>query len=149
MVINQVDLQNLDQLIQLFDAYRVWYGKDSDKEAARDFLSARIEAKESVIYAAFDTNNIMTGFVQLYPLFSSTRLNRLWLLNDLFVDASFRGKGISKLLIGRAKELARDTGSAGLMLETEKTNDIGNNLYPTTGFVVDHEFNHYFWTATG
>lgn len=146
MEIKQVDSQLLDQLVPLFDAYRVWYGKPSDLASARDFLLARIQAEESVIYGAFANDDKMKGFVQLYPLFSSTRMNRLWLLNDLFVVASDRGKGISKLLIDQAKKLALDTGAAGLMLETEKSNEIGNNLYPDTGFILDSDFNHYFWT---
>jgi hypothetical protein len=33
------------------------------------------------------------------------------------------------------------------MLETAKSNDIGNNLYPKAGFELDTEFNWYHWTT--
>ena len=70
----------------------------------------------------------MTGFTQLYPLFSSTRMKRYWLLNDLFVNENHRGKGHSKALIESAKELCRETKACGILLETDKTNEIGNNF---------------------
>ena len=62
----------------------------------------------------------LVGFVQLYPLFSSTRMEKLWLLNDLFVDPDYRGKGISKGLINKAKELVEESDACGMFLETEK-----------------------------
>jgi len=69
-------------------------------------------------------------------------------LNDLFVHPDFRGIGISKKLIAQAKQLCRDTQACAVILETEKTNVIGNELYPRTGFELDVEHNHYEWTVT-
>ena len=146
MKIIQADPRNLDQIVELFDAYRVWYGKDSDKSGANDFLSDRLSQQESLIYAC-QVDDQLVGFTQLYPIFSSTRMQRMWLLNDLFVDAEFRGRGISKLLIQRAKELARSTDACGVLLETEKSNDIGNQLYPSVGFELEGN-NFYFWTTS-
>ncbi len=135
---------DLEQLCHLFDAYRVFYRKSSDIETARKFLKDRIEKKESVIYV-YEENEKLTGLTQLYPLFSSTRMQRSWLLNDLYVLPEFRGRDISKKLIAAARLLAKQTGAAGILLETEKTNDIGNRLYPAAGFQLYHETNYYWW----
>ncbi len=143
--IEQASLAHLDELANLFDQYRVFYKKNSDIAAAKDFLSERIKKEESIIFIAFDDRQTMTGFTQLYPLFSSTRMKRLWLLNDLFVHPDHRGKGISVALIERAKELCKQTNGCGLMLETAKTNNIGNSLYPRAGFSLDKEHNYYSW----
>lgn len=86
------------------------------------------------------------GFVQLFPLFSSTRLARYWLLNDLFVHPDQRGKGVSKALIERAKVLSRETNACGMYLETGKDNNIGNKLYPATDFKLMDSVNFYEWT---
>jgi hypothetical protein len=51
-------LKDLDELALLFDAYRVFYQKPSDIEAARAFLQARIENNESTIFIAKDDNCI-------------------------------------------------------------------------------------------
>ncbi|MCL4109265.1 UNVERIFIED_CONTAM: hypothetical protein GTU68_063033 [Idotea baltica] len=147
MTIRQVEESDIDQLIGIFEAYRVWYGKEADPVGARAFLSARIEEKDSLIYGAFTEGGLIVGFTQLYPLFTSTGMRRIWLLNDLFVDKEFRGQGISIMLIDRAKTLARETEAAAVILETQLSNAIGNKLYPRAGFELEEGINHYFWTT--
>ena len=144
MMIVRSELQDVGELSILFDDYRIFYGKASDIENAGHFLRERIVNKESVIFLS-RSEGVLTGFIQLYPIFSSTRLNRLWLLNDLFVAPAFRGSGVSVALIEKAKTFSRETASCGLLLETAKTNFVANSLYVKTGFSVDNDHNYYFW----
>lgn len=143
--IRKADINDVAALSGLFDQYRVFYEKQSDVNEARNFLTQRLSKAESVIFVAIK-NDVLIGFTQLYPLFSSTRMQRLWLLNDLFVVEESRGKGISKSLINSAKQMAIETRSCGILLETAKTNMIGNQLYPQCGFELEHHSNFYFWT---
>lgn len=143
-MVRQAIVNDLPQLSILFNEYRVFYRKPPDKEGAYEFLRDRIEKKESILFVE-DNAGTLTGFVQMYPLFSSTRMRRTWLLNDLYVLPAYRGTGISKKLIEAAKQLARETGAAGILLETEKANTIGNRLYPSAGFVLYDETNFYWW----
>jgi GNAT superfamily N-acetyltransferase len=144
--VRKATLSDLTILSKRFDDYRIFYGKDSNLREANDFLRDRISNGDSQIFVAHNEETI-TGFVQLYPLFSSTRMKKLWLLNDLFVDPTYRGQGISILLIDRAKELCRETGACGMYLETAKTNTIGNQLYPTAGFVLNDAHHFYDWSV--
>lgn len=143
-MIRRAQIADLPQLAQLFDDYRVFYRKDSDLSAANDFIKERMLAEESVIFV-HESGSDITGFTQLYPIFSSTRMRRIWLLNDLFIKPEFRGKGISKELIEAAKEHSRQTNASGLLLETEQANKIGNRLYPSLGFDLNDETNYYWW----
>lgn len=143
-VIRPATLADLEPLTDLFEAYRAFYQKTPDREGARAFLWERLDKGESVVYLAWEGDEAV-GFTQLYPLFSSTRMKRLWLLNDLFVHPHHRGKGVSKLLLEQAKELARQTGACEVMLETAKTNEVGNQLYPSVGFELGTDFNWYHW----
>jgi GNAT superfamily N-acetyltransferase len=145
MTIREAVPEDIAQLSSLFDGYRVFYHKDSDVQAAGDFLSQRIRNKDAVLFVAEDASKQLAGFVQLYPLFSSTRMKRLWLLNDLFVAPAFRGTGISIALIEKAKTLCIESGSCGMLLETAKSNVPGNQLYPKTGFSLDTDHNYYTW----
>ena len=144
MNIREAKKSDLDQLSILFDAYRVFYGKESNVDISKNFLESRLSNKDSEVFIC-ELDNILIGFVQLYPLFSSTRVSKYWLLNDLFVDSKYRGKGYWKLLIDKAKELVKDSNACGMMLETEKSNKIGNNLYPKTGFEKNDSSNFYEW----
>lgn len=143
-MIRRAQIADLPQLAQLFDDYRVFYRKESDLSAANDFIKERMLAEESVIFV-HESGSDITGFTQLYPIFSSTRMRRIWLLNDLFIKPEFRGKGISKELIEAAKEHSRQTNASGLLLETEQANKIGNRLYPSVGFELNEETNYYWW----
>ncbi len=144
-VVRKAKLFDLEDLALLFDAYRVFYEQTSDIEASQQFLTERLVSEESVIFISFNADKVATGFVQLYPLFSSTRMKRLWLLNDLYVHADYRGQGYAVSLIEKAKELCRATRSAGMYLETAKTNVEGNALYPKVGFELDEAHNYYSW----
>lgn len=144
-VIRKATLEDVPQLSNLFDAYRVFYEMDSNISEAVVFLTERISQKQSEIFVAIDSVNNLIGFVQLYPIFSSTRMKRLWLLNDLYIDPSHRGNGVSKQLINQAQQLAMESKSCGLILETAKRNSIGNQLYPATGFQLDKDHNYYSW----
>ncbi len=144
MIIRKATPEDLPRLAQLFDDFRMFYQKESDTQTALLFLTERMQRSESEIFVA-ENESGLCGFTQLYPLFSSTRMKRLWLLNDLFVAPPYRGKGISKQLIDAAKNLCRQTNGCAVMLETAKSNSIGNKLYPQEGFELNTEFNFYEW----
>lgn len=140
--------KDIDSLTNLFDGYRVFYRKESDKPAAKLFLLDRLKNKDATIFVAEDDKGELIGFVQLYPLFSSTRMQKFWLLNDLFVNSEYRGNGVSVGLINKAKELVKKSGACGMSLETEISNLIGNKLYPKTGFELNTSCNFYEWTVS-
>ena len=125
----------------------MFYHKSTDLEGAKTFLEERISNKDSEIFIAETIENEIVGFVQLYPLFSSTRMKKYWLLNDLFVHPDARGNGISVALIQKAKTLVEDSNACGMYLETDKTNLIGNKLYPKTGFKLNTTASFYEWTV--
>lgn len=140
----QASVDNLDELSKLFQSYRIFYKKTPDTEGEKAFLKDRIINQESVVYLAKSGDRFI-GFVQLYPVFSSVRMKKLWLLNDLFVDADYRKSGAAKLLIEKSKELAIETKSAGLMLQTAKDNITAQSVYNKTDFVRDEDFYTYYW----
>jgi ribosomal protein S18 acetylase RimI-like enzyme len=146
MTIHLATTQDITPLARLFDAYRVFYHYPSDIPGSETFLADRLAKSDSIIYVARATDDTLMGFVQLYPLLSSVRMKRLWLLNDLYVHPSFRGLKVSVRLIDHAKQLTRETQAAALLLETAKSNTIGNSLYHRTDFVLDTDHNYYSWS---
>jgi len=111
--------KDLDRLSELFDAYRMFYRKTTDILGAKTFLKERISNKDSELFVAESADNKLVGFVQLYPLFSSTRMKKFWLLNDLFVHPESRSKGVSIGLIDKAKELVLESKACGVRLHTK------------------------------
>ncbi len=127
---------DLDALAQLFDAYRQFYGQASDVPRARDWLRSRLRVGESVVLLA-KREGTTVGFVQLYPMFSSVRTAKTWILNDLYVEAGARRGGVARALLDAAAKFARDDGAAGISLETTQDNAAARALYRAAGWNED------------
>src|SRR4051812_17502868 len=118
ITVRQATIDDASLVASLFNDYRIFYKQDDDIKAAKNFLEERLLRNESVIFIAFDDAHAI-GFTQLYPVFSSVSLKRAWILNDLFIDVSARGKGVGTLLLEAAKQLGRETNSKYLVLQTQ------------------------------
>ena len=143
ILVRRATPSDLETVSSLFDAYRVFYEQESNPDAAKQFMEARLEKGDSVIFLALNDAEEGLGFTQLYPLFSSVRMRSIWLLNDLYVAKSARRMGVAHALMFRAQDHARETGAAGLELATAKDNDPAKALYHDLGWKLDTEFDHY------
>ena len=142
VTIRRATVADVDPLSLLFDGYRQFYANPTDIEGARRFLDARLGAGESVVFVA-ERDGRLLGFTQLYPSFSSGTMNRLWILNDLFVAPDHRRGGVGGALMKAAEQFAREGGSKGLVLATQKTNAAAKALYERCGWKPDALFDHY------
>lgn len=134
--------EHLDALIPLFDQYRVFYHAPSDPEAAKRFLQDRFRHGDSAIFVARHHGS-MVGFTQLYPSLSSVSMQRVWILNDLFVAPAYRQQGVATRLLHSAKDFAQATGAVRITLATQIDNAAAQSLYEAFGYSKEAEFYHY------
>ncbi len=145
ITVRQAILSDLDALAPLFDSYRQFYGRASDLPAATAFLSARFNHNESVLFIAHEGNKAV-GFAQLYPSFSSVSLARTFILNDLFVDASARRKGVASKLMTATVDYASSLDAIRISLSTATSNEAAQRLYQAAGWQRDEQFFVYHFT---
>ena len=143
MNIVKAHIEHLELIVPLFDAYRVFYRKPSNKKAAKQFLFERLKNKESIIFLAL-VDNEAVGFTQLYPSFSSVSMQPIYILNDLYVSTTYRKQGVGVALLNKAKQLCKEQNYIGLGLQTETTNS-AQHLYESLGWEKDPDL-QYFWT---
>ena len=141
--VRHASILDLDTVVPLFDAYRQFYGQPTDLALARKFLAERYQHHESVLLLAQDEHGAGLGFVQLYPLFSSVRATRRYLLNDLFVQPEARRRGVAVALLQAAAAHARAIGVAGMSLSTALDNAPAQKLYESLGWQRDRQFCEY------
>jgi ribosomal protein S18 acetylase RimI-like enzyme len=150
--ITRATVADVPHVAPLFDLYRQFYGQAPDAARAEAFIRERLESGESVIFLARRADGAGTaepaGLTQLYPLFSSVRAVRTWLLNDLFVHPDHRRAGVARALMLRAIEHCRETGRAGLELATADDNVQAQALYEDLGFVRERGYRHYALTIS-
>ena len=138
--------EHLEALANLFDGYRQFYKESSDLAGARAFLAERLDRGESVLFLALldlDGQEIPAGLAQLYPSFSSASMQRLWILNDLFVAPEARKHSVGRALLQAAREHAERTGTKGLELMTARDNYAAQALYESMGWQRDEVFLPY------
>jgi ribosomal protein S18 acetylase RimI-like enzyme len=138
MEIKRIDNTEHHLVVDLFNKYRIFYNQSSDIDLADSFIKQRLEQNESVIFVALvqeDRKNIPAGFTQLYPKYSSVRAVKDWILNDLYVDASYRKKGLGEKLIKAAVEFANNNKAKFIQLQTAVDNYPAQSLYESLGFI--------------
>lgn len=143
-MVKEITIDELELVLPLFDAYRVFYGQESDITSAEKFLKERFNNNENVIFVAF-VEGKAAGFTQLYTTFSSVSMEPMYILNDLYVDPAFRNKGIGEALLNESKELCKSKNFKGVGLETALDNP-AQKLYERLGWDKDESYLHYFWT---
>ena len=144
VTVTPVQPADLDALATLFDAYRQFYGQPSDVAAGREWLRTRLRFGESRVLIARRGGEAV-GFVQLYPMFSSVRMARTWILNDLFVLPATRRQGVARQLLDTAAEFARKDGAAAIQLETARDNTAARATYRDAGW---HEDNSQWYSLS-
>ena len=138
MKILKATKEHTPKIAELFDLYRQFYECEPDIELAEAYISERILKGESVIFIA-DDNGTLKGFVQMYPSFCSVDAIKIYILYDLYVDASCRNSGIGALLMNRASEHAREQGVSRIDLMTAFNNKPGQHLYEKLGYKRESE----------
>jgi GNAT superfamily N-acetyltransferase len=131
---------------EVFDLYRQFYGAEPNVEASIFFIAERLRANDAAIFAARiegTPSSRVDGFIQLLPKFSTARMRRDWILNDLYVRDDVRRKGVAKALMREAEAFAKRTGAGRLQLKTQTANAPARALYERLGWRQDTEFVTY------
>lgn len=142
MNIIKADITSLEQITILFNAYRMFYDQTCNLEGARQFLQERIGNQESIIFLAMEGETAV-GFTQLYPTFSSVGMKKGYILNDLFVDVSYRKKGIGRALIQEVFQFCEERNAHFVQLETAPDNVQAKTLYEEMGMQLSNEYDGY------
>ncbi len=130
-------------LSELFDAYRVFYGRQSDRARTGEFIRARLASEATRFFVARERDGTLVGFVHLLPAFDTLGMTPSWILEDLFVAPEHRGRGVGAALMRRAEALARETGATRLSLSTAHDNATAQRLYLASGYRRDEHFWHF------
>jgi ribosomal protein S18 acetylase RimI-like enzyme len=100
-------------------------------------LAEYIEQGSAILIAAIDRSELI-GFMWLYKhdYFGEKRLH----INQIIVDANFRGKGIGKQLILEAEKNALEEGIKTIDLFVSEINSGAFDLYDKLGFETERRY---------
>lgn len=149
--IRQATLNDISEVSRLFNEYRIFYGQHSDLEALTFFIKERMSKQESMIFVAEcnegreegSVADTVMGLVQIYPSYSSVSMGLIWILNDLFVDSTYRQEGIARKLMQAVMKQAKKQQILRIVLSTAISNRQAQALYESEGYTQDQSFMYY------
>ena len=139
--ISRATVSDLAELHVLVEKYRAFY-KQPENEKTLSYLEQRLKNDQAVVFIA-RVDGEAVGFTLLYPTFSTVSLSDIWLLNDLYVDESARGKGIANQLMDVAEVAAKEAGATRVFLRTANDNLPAQALYEGRNWIKDEVFRRY------
>jgi ribosomal protein S18 acetylase RimI-like enzyme len=142
--IARATIDDLEALLPLVTAYRVFYERDPEAQRERAFVERNLNDGRSTIFLARETErDSIVGFVQLFQTYSTVWLGPQLILEDLFVAPEARGGGAATKLLERAEAYAREIGAVGMFLETAMDNETAQRVYERAGWTRENRFYKY------
>lgn len=145
MEVHYATVEDVEKIVPLFEGYLQFYEQPVKEGEAYKFIKKRLENEESVILIALH-NDQAIGFVQMYPSFSSLKMVRSYILNDLYVNEANRKLGAAQALMEEAFAFCEQVGAAYISLETHPNNIQAQKLYEKMEMEHDETYWHYVKT---
>jgi len=144
MIIRDIKQSDFDQWLPLWDGYNAFYGREGATALPQDITKATwsrfFDAGEPVHALVAESGGRLIGLVHFLYHRSTTLLEPICYLQDLFTSKEARGKGAGRALINAVYDRAWQAGSARVYWQTHVTNAVARVLYDEVaewpGFIV-------------
>jgi GNAT superfamily N-acetyltransferase len=126
------DIPSLCVLMKKYivDFYKREIPEEGDLKAHIQFL---LNSPASGLQFVAEVDQKIVGFATLYFTFSTLRLKRAAILNDLFVLPEVRGLKLGERLFKECIHYVRENGLADMTWETTEDNKVAQRLYDKLG----------------
>lgn len=144
MVVRPVERADYDEWRVLWDGYNAFYGSAGATALPEAITASTWERffspAEPVFALVAASDGQVVGLAHYLFHRSTTRLEHVCYLQDLFTAEHLRGQGIGRALIRAVDDAARENGSTRVYWQTHATNAAGRALYDKVaehrGFIV-------------
>jgi len=144
LIIRPIAHTDYEQWLPLWIGYNAFYGRTGPTaladEITRTTWDRFFDESEPVYALVAEMNGKLIGLTHYLFHRSTTAINPVCYLQDLFTEDAMRGKGIGRALINGVYERASLVGSTRVYWLTHKTNATAMQLYNKVaedpGFVV-------------
>ena len=144
LVIRPIALSDRAAWAPLWDGYNAFYGRSGETALPAAVTAVTwdrfFEPGEPVFALVAESGGELLGLAHYLFHRSTTRIERLCYLNDLFTVPAARGRGVGRALISAVYDAARKAGSTRVYWQTHTSNAAGRILYDKVaahlGFIV-------------
>jgi ribosomal protein S18 acetylase RimI-like enzyme len=128
--------EHADAIILLMDEYALdpMGGGGSLSDYAKNNLISELSIRQSAHIVLAFVENQPAGLITCLEGFSTFACQPLLNIHDAIVSAPYRGRGLSKMMLQAAEQIAIDLGCCKLTLEVLEHNYIAQKAYQSFGF---------------
>jgi len=142
--VRPVHRDDLSQWRPLWDGYNAFYGRSGDTALPEAITACTwdrfFDPVEPVFALVAETDGRVVGLAHCLFHRSTTRIEPVCYLQDLFTAPESRGRGVARALIEGVSALAQDAGARRVYWQTHVDNATGRALYDKVaqhlGFIV-------------
>jgi GNAT superfamily N-acetyltransferase len=135
---------DFDKWLPLWDGYNAFYGRSGPTALARAITdttwSRFFDGYEPVHALVAESGGKLLGLTHYLFHRSTTLIEPVCYLQDLFTAEAARGKGVGRALIERVYREAKDAGCPRVYWQTHETNATARTLYDKVaahlGFII-------------
>lgn len=129
VIIRAVHRDDFDQWLPLWAGYNAFYLRQVSDEITRTTWSRFFDAYEPVHAFVAEREGQLIGLVHYLFHRSTSMIEPVCYLQDLFTSPPARGEGVGRRLIEAVYDTARDKGSTRVYWNTHETNTQAMALY--------------------
>ncbi|MFD1744648.1 GNAT family N-acetyltransferase [Rhizobium helianthi] len=117
------------RFLELWAAYLAFYQASVSPDITRRTWARALDPKSAIFMRVAEVDGRMEGFALCLTHEGTWTLGKHCYLEDLFVDASQRGKGVGRALVRDLVDLANQNGWSRLYWHTAESNATARALY--------------------
>ena len=137
MIVRPVEAADLEAWRPLWDGYNEFYERSGEAAPAEDVTSVTwqrfLDPDEPMWALVAEDEGRLVGLVHYLFHRSTTRVEMVCYLRDLFTLESERGKGVGRALIQAVSDRSLEVGVDSVYWQTHETNAAGRRLYDSIG----------------
>lgn len=131
-MIEAVTIFNREKIMPIVEEYQKEYRGFTEIDETKNKRFYRKFYEQSDRGGAFISRNDegeIIAFATYCFVYESNILEKVAVMNDLYVKPDYRGRGIAKLLINNCLESAKAKGAHHVQWKTKPENDVAKSLY--------------------
>lgn len=133
LIVRAIRPEDYEQWLPLWDGYNAFYGRSGPTalapEVTRVTWQRFFDDSEPVHALVAEQDGQLLGLVHYLYHRTTTTIDLVCYLNDLFTNEAARGKGVGRALIDAVYDEARRAGSRRVYWLTHETNATARRLY--------------------
>jgi len=134
LTFEKLTFENIDTIVSMMQDFYAIDGYDMDPAVSRENFKTFLDDQNLGQSWIIKENDLVLGYIIVVYFFSFEFKGRVALLDELFLNADARGKGVGRKAVEFVKDYVQEQGCKLVLLEVESHNLPAQKLYESQGF---------------